>query len=251
MLTKIKKSSLIQESSNRIVYDGNDGYVYKVAKNKLGYESNKNECLISKKDKEYFVETTKLSSKANYKVVKAKKIIINEDLNDLDKEFINYFGMNKKETNYYLERFYMLNKEYRINNQDILLFRRMVNSRGFNQNFINFKNTLLRYNLEPGDVMAGITFINNKPIIYDFGLTERTFFNNMFSVCFIYNNKLHSVIHYIKSYKNHYKERSFIRNNDYGMSAKLFIKEYFKSKPVNNKLFYDMNKKTFITYYYK
>lgn len=247
---KLKPKFLLHKSTNRAVYLIN-GVIYKKALNKLGLESNKNECELSGKSSVF--NETELVTK-DYHVIKAK-YIENYDINN-DK-FAQVFNITRNNLAIFLEYKYftperMLRRmgcptfESKVKNDypEYVKVLEALKAHTPNDNLSELVRVVTEYNLEPSDILKNIVFVEDKPLILDFGLSEDNYFKNMFILKAFDGKECVMVNPIIKQFNN--KFYPYI--NCYwvtGLKLNTIIESKKIINPRNNILGYDIQTKEF------
>lgn len=193
---------LIAKSTNRNVYDV-DGKIYKVATNLVGLKSNNNEYSISGT-----CENTISVNKIDDYVIECSKIEINQG----DMDYFSCFGTNKNNLNRFIDASYLRSINYkRVNNETKSQLERFYNTNADsllkNKNVETLNNITNKYRIEPTDCIHGLSIINNKPILFDFGLTEDMWGKDIFGFQIKYNDKIifrtHLFMHFDGKFRFH------------------------------------------------
>jgi hypothetical protein len=228
----LKNFQLIGNGSNRIIFK-NENKIFKLAKNQLGLDSNMNELILQDKS-EYFnntksIERNLLTESDFLDLSKCQKVC--EFYNVPQNEFllsleINYFlhGGRCEKRGFHKSRFENLTIPDRIKRCEY---------------FHTISDLCIKYDLECSDILKSSYILDNKLFIFDFGLTEENYFNNMRRI--VISTPIVAMNTFL------YKDFSgdfVIDNEDYFLPVdfdsfcKFFIGE--KDKISNNK-FYNLN----------
>jgi hypothetical protein len=243
---ELKSENLIYSSSNREVYRVGD-VVYKKAKNLLGLWSNKSELQISKRN---------YNCLSFYKVTDDDMIIKTNyiDIYNEEDKYKKIFGQTKSELSVLCNIFYFNNNEQRMKNRlsekSIQIFKEeyvSYKNKKYNKNILSLINIINRENLEPNDLVRSIHFYKNSYWLYDFGLTEQNYFNNMFILEITkdkdnYGKTERSTICLFKNFNGEYEindEQCFKDVTEYyELPIEEIVEEYNTIKPGNNRLVY-------------
>jgi hypothetical protein len=241
---------IIDEGSNRIILSDGE-YVYKIPKNKCGLECNKNELLIG----------NKYDFTLKYELVDKEKYIIKTNLIDIkqdESDFIKLFGLKEKDLIRFIEYNYFLNdhKRQKRINYDMTIFNiPLMEAYGLikNENVDKLLNICLNENIEPVDLVRGISFNDNEYgfILFDFGFTEKTYFNTTFRLNITesresYSKSMGSIMFFRLINSKRYKSTQL--NNEFheiGLNYNKIINSYNKLKPKNNCLYYSIKDRSF------
>ena len=248
-----REENLCMKYTTRAVYAYNK-YLYKVALNCVGLQSNINECNISKNE---LLPFKMVSYTDDYKIIRTKSRDVeikfgNEDL------FQNYFGVSKSDVVTCLDYFYFM-----LNISRLGLLSIIKNLNPARSHELYFKNKkikevcdfLLKYRIEPNEVIGLMSFYNNRLKLFDFGLTEENYFNNMFMVClYSKEDKIICRFCYFKNFDGNYynvlpKKKIFGTLPEifiqFSLFDRMFIDRYQLVKPTNNIVNYNVETKEF------
>lgn len=168
----LKNFQLIANGSNKLIFKNGDK-VFKLAKNKLGLDSNMNELILQSKS-EFFNKTRSIE----------RDLLIEADFIDLSKckKVYDFCNFEKNESIINLDIHYLLNNNRFINRgipeEQLNNFKQNKKIKK-NKYYKSILDLCIKYNLEPANLVHSSYVLNDKLIIIDFGLTEKNYFNNM------------------------------------------------------------------------
>jgi len=168
---------LIIDSSNRIVFK-DDNKAYKLAKNMLGLDSNREELRLSSKEEAFINMESYIDD-----------LVICTDLIDASKEntVMNHLKVSLR----FIE--WVLTHAYFSHNDRYL--RRGLTKEMIDQNYLGpvssfgieilqeLNDIAIKHSVEPLDLIHGSFVIGGKLKIIDFGLTEKNYLRNMRRIC--------------------------------------------------------------------
>jgi hypothetical protein len=168
----LKNFQIIGNGSNRAIFKNGDK-IFKLAKNQLGLDSNMNELILQNKSEHFnntksiernlLIEADFLDLSKCQKVCQFYDVPENEFLLSLEIEYFLHGGRHDRR-GFDKSRFENLTMPGRIKNCEY---------------FHIISDLCTKYDLECADILNSSYILDNKLVIFDFGLTEENYFNNM------------------------------------------------------------------------